>query len=238
MAVISLTGYEPRPRFDDKAWTQARIESTTDLENWVTVETITFEDPDEDPSDPKTRNFTTVIADPAITHLRVVFIDEDSNSDLTSPVPVVKPEALASVTDVQYRLGRELSEIEENQVSALLGMATVNIFNAVDKPIGWVPPIDVKRLFTVMCVELACRAMPNPQALGQVSETIGARSYTTTFARELPGSGIMPTDLEERILRRAVWGQNGGNARGYNDVLVSGLIDQRLREPMAWLDDE
>lgn len=230
MAVISLTGYEPRPRYDDAAWTSARIESTVDLENWVSVETFVFEDPDDDPSEPKTRNFTTVITDPEIIYLRVVFIDDDENSDLTNPVPTERPATLAAITDVQYRLGRELNDTEETQVVALLGMATVNIYNAVDKAVGWEPPLDVRRLFTVMCVELATRAMSNPQALGQLSESLGAYSKTVTFPREIPGSGIMLTNAEELMLRRAVYGSNAGMGTS-QDFAANGSFLQ----PMVWI---
>lgn len=238
MSVFSLTDYEPRPRFDGEAWTSARIEGTSDLESWDLITEIDLDPVDDDPTMPQIRNFTVVLEDPETTYLRVSFIDDASNIDITDPVPVAETPALATVSDVQVRLARNLSESEEAQVSFLLNVATTNIFNAVDKDADWVIPPAVKPLMSMMCVELATRAMSNPQALGQISETIGARSYTTTFPREIPGSGIMLTELEELMLRRAVWGQNAGTERGTSDVLNSGLADIAMREPMVWIGED
>jgi hypothetical protein len=238
MSVISLTGYEPSARYDGNPWTAARIEGTSDLATWAAVELFTFDDPDEDPSVPAERNFTTALVDPSQTYVRVVFLDDDGNQEITGPVLTSPAVPLASVGDVQVRLGRNLSDAEEAQVNLLLTVATTNIINAVDKDEAWEIPPTVKPLLSMMCVELVTRAMANPQALGQISETIGARSYTTTFPREIPGSGIMLTELEELMLRRAVWGQNAGTERGYNDVLVDGLVDQQLREPMVWIGED
>ena len=53
MAVISLTGYRPSPRYDGKWWTEARIEgATSEAGAYAEVETITLDPVVHDPTEP------------------------------------------------------------------------------------------------------------------------------------------------------------------------------------------
>lgn len=230
--VVSLDDYQPRERFDGNAWTTANLEISADLETWTINESVTFDDPDEDPAVPKDRRFTTVITDSEARYIRVVFVDDYDNEDITEPVALAPTPQLATVTDVRNRLARPLTEPEETQVGSLITAATVNILNAVDKDADWTIPPEIKPLLAMLCVEVVSRAMSNPQAIGQESETLGAYSHTTTYAREIPGSGLLLTNVEELLIRRAVWGTNAGTARGYQRDLYLYGQESAVLEPV------
>jgi len=221
MSVISLTDYKPMPRYDGQAWAVARIEGAPEQSGpWAQVEAFPLDPIDDDPSQPQTRNFTVAYDDATVEWLRLVWVDQSGNQDATLPIDTecCATGALAEVSDVEIRLGRDLTERQTAQADALLRQATTNIYNAADKDASWQPPAEIEPLLSMLAVELACRAMANPQALGQISESLGAYSSTTTYPRELPGSGIMLTEVEELMIRRAVWGQNAGTYRPDTDA--------------------
>ena len=155
MSLISLTDYRPMPRYDDKSWTGARIEGGAEEGPWSTIATVPFADPDPDPAKPVERNFTVNVEDPDVTWLRVVFIDEDGEQDVTNPVPTVPTvEELATIRDVALRLGRYLTDSEEVQVNSLIITATNVIYAAVDKPSTYEPTPDTRDFLNGLCVEL------------------------------------------------------------------------------------
>lgn len=229
MSVISITDYRPAPRFDGQPWTSARLDgSVSSTGDWETIDTFSFE-PDADPAEPAIRSFTTEQGDPAFTWLRLVWIDEDGNQDVTDPVPAVSPApAFATVRDVEIRLGHDLDERQSEQADMCLALASINILNAVDKNASWVVPVEVKPTFSMLCVEVACRGMSNPQALASQSENLGAYSVTQAFSRDIPGSGVALTDAEELMLRRLVYGTNSASPRTRSlasDVYDSGYLN-------------
>jgi hypothetical protein len=225
MSLISLTDYRPMPRYDGVSWEAARIEGTDDPEGtWATITTVTFDEPDADPTKPVERNFTIALEDPTIAWLRVVFIDGDGEQDLTNPVATTGVTSeLATIRDIALRLGRYLTESEEVQAASLITSATSNIYSAVDKPPTWVPPADVVGFLNGLCTELVARGMPNPHALASESETLGAHSVTQQYSRDLPGSGIMLTAAEELAARRIVYGTNSGSSKALS--VADGVAD-------------
>lgn len=75
--VVTFRDYTPAARVDGNPWTAARIEEAVSaLGPWDFVETLTFGDPDPDPSTPASRDFTTTqgTLDPG--WYRVVFLDD------------------------------------------------------------------------------------------------------------------------------------------------------------------
>jgi hypothetical protein len=229
MSLISLTDYRPMPRYDTLSWTGARIEGATaevpEGATWSTIATVPFQEPDPNPAEPIERNFTISVEDPDITWLRVIFVDDHGEQDVTNPVSMsAATSELAVIRDVAKRLGRFLTDGEEVQVNALIITATNNIYAAVDKPSTWMPEADVRGFLNGMCVELVVRAMPNPHALASQSETLGAHSVQQAYSRDIPGSGIMLTAAEELAVRRVVFGRttDSSKAPGLPDEVADG----------------
>lgn len=86
--VISFNNYRPPERFDDVPWTRAQIdEAPAATGPWTTIDTITFDDPDDDPSDPQARSFTTANGTAPDLWYRVTFLDgADGETEPTTPV--------------------------------------------------------------------------------------------------------------------------------------------------------
>lgn len=92
MSVISLSDYKPRPRYDGKAWKEARIEGAeSSLGPWAEIQVFTLTPEDGDPSTPASRNFTTEEATPKQTWVRIVFIDGDGDEEATEALQVTPP---------------------------------------------------------------------------------------------------------------------------------------------------
>ena len=210
MASLSTTGWVPQPRYDGEKYVQARLESSILIDGpWVTVETFPITQTDE--TDPDSHNFTTELMDPTHQYIRLVWIDQDGGQDVTDPVAIAATTSFGSLNHVRVRLGRPLTQAQEEQAELLLSLATINILMALGKGGTWNAGT-AKPFLDGLAVEIACRAMANPQSLGQESETLGSYSHTTTYPREIPGSGIALTDAEELAARRAVYGSNMGSA--------------------------
>lgn len=107
--VVTLGGYTPGIRYDGNPWTSATIgESATSVGPFTTIDTFTFSVPDADPSNPKTREFTTANAQLSSGWYLVTFLDAHGNQQPTTPVPYPPPgpqamPAYCSVLDVQSR---------------------------------------------------------------------------------------------------------------------------------------
>ena len=215
MSLISLTDYRPMPRYDGKSWTGSRVEGATDSEGpWSGIATVTFDELDSDPAKPIERNFTVSLDDSAVSWLRVVFIDEDGEQDVTNPVPTVPTMTeLATIRDVALRLGRFLSDSEEVQVNSLITSATNVIYGAVDKPLEWEPTKNQRDFLSGLCIEVVVRAMANPHALYSLTETLGQHSVTQMYSRDITGGGMMLLPAEELAARRIVYGTTSGSAR-------------------------
>lgn len=122
--IVSLTDYEPEPRFDSVPWTQARIEEAAAASGpWTAIETIALNPVDADPSEPVARSFTTTHATLAGSGwYRVVWVDGAANESATPPVQ--NSLLFASAIDLGHRLGIDLTEAEENRANYLLTVAT------------------------------------------------------------------------------------------------------------------
>lgn len=108
MTLLTLFNYTPPARYDDEAWTQARIEQS-DAEDgtFTTLETIDLAPVDVDPRDPYSRSFTTEDAT-AGDWYRIVWIDGDGTlSEPTLPVQMVDQSA-TTIYGTQTELARRL----------------------------------------------------------------------------------------------------------------------------------
>ena len=122
--------------------------------------------------------------------------------------------AFADVTDVATRLGRDLTADEGGQATYLLDLATSVIAAACDKTDAWAAALTpVPTILNMFCVELAVRGMANPSGLASVSEALGQYSSTQRFRDAAAGGGMALSELEERVIRRAVFGTNSASAK-------------------------
>lgn len=113
--VVTLEGYVPPPRYEapPNPWTEAELQESTEspFGTWITIDSYVFADPDVDPTNPKTRNFTTENATAESAWYRVIF--QDADGDVSAPssprasgaVPPSQP-----LPDLTYATLEELRE--------------------------------------------------------------------------------------------------------------------------------
>lgn len=122
--------------------------------------------------------------------------------------------AFADVTDVATRLGRDLTSDEGGQATYLLDLATALIAAACDKDDAWAAALSpVPAILNLFCVELVVRGMANPTGLASVSEALGQYSSTQRFREAAAGGGMFLSELEERVIRRAVFGSTTASVK-------------------------
>lgn len=131
--------------------------------------------------------------------------------------------ALATVEDVEIRLGRELPEAERDQVTALLDDAELILRNRIPTLLD---KADEDELFrdTVVLVEsrMVMRVIRNPD--GYTQETDGNYSYTINGR---VASGLLETLPDE-------WALLGASAGMFMIKPVVEVIQNR--EPVFWYD--
>lgn len=87
MSVVTFRDYIPTPRADGIPWSKARIEeSLTEIGPWVQIDLLTFNDPDNDPNEPRPRSFTTHNATLESGWYLVTFLDDVGNAQPTFPI--------------------------------------------------------------------------------------------------------------------------------------------------------
>lgn len=122
--------------------------------------------------------------------------------------------AFATADDIASRLGRALGVSETAPVDLLLELATGAIAAAADRDDDWAAALSpVPTMLKAICIELVVRALANPQNLDSMQEGLGAHQYSVRFRQ----AGILPTEMEERIIRRTVYGTNAASTRA-NDL--------------------
>jgi len=201
--VRSLEDFTPPKRFDALPFTEASIqESATEDGPWTTLETFAILPIDSDPSDPAERSFTTALATLEEGWYRLLWEDAASSQFLSDAVFFEADfTAFATVSDVESRLGRELTDAETDQIEWVLALVTSLIADA-----GGIAAADfdpVPAYFKVLCVEKCVVALSNPTGLAAQSETLGAYSYSNTFPRNAGDSiGVFLNDHELRYVRQ------------------------------------
>lgn len=126
--------------------------------------------------------------------------------------------AFASTSDVGDRLGRVLSAGEEQSVQLLLDGATAVIAHAAGRDDAWATDLDpVPELIRFLAIEVACRALANPNQLDSLQETLGQASYSARFR----DAGLMLTDTEQALVTAALYTGTGSSR-------VSSIVDDVL----------
>ena len=109
--------------------------------------------------------------------------------------------AFATTSDVSARLGRTLTSGEETTVEFLLDGAAAIIADAAGQTEDYFLELDpVPPILLFVSVEVACRALANPNGLDSLSETVGANSYSVRFR----DAGLGLTRDERRQIRALV----------------------------------
>lgn len=116
--------------------------------------------------------------------------------------------ALASLQDVQLRLGRTLSASEVQSVTSLLDASSAVIESVVGPAadLDPVPPV-----VAAVCVNMTLRGLANPMGFASDTESLGAYSKSQTYNNA--STGIEPTQAESLLLQRAIWGTTTASGR-------------------------
>ncbi len=138
--VITFEQYQPSPRYDSLPWTEVRIQeaATATAVNaaWTTLETITLDPVDTDPTNPASRDFTTELAsDTAGLWYRLIFVDASGDSlQPTVPVQNVPPSsAYATVTELARILKiRSVTDEQRDAMERVLLAAAGEINAEID----------------------------------------------------------------------------------------------------------
>jgi hypothetical protein len=213
----SLEDFTPPKRFDNEPFTSVRMQEAEGSGGpWTTLETITIDPVDADPSAPATRSYTTGLATLEEGWLRLEWVDDDGAIFDSDPVRFPTPGSrLASAADVATRLATDLSERQEDQIDVLLDAATALILEAAGKDDAWLADQDpVPQVLRWVCVEVVCRGMVNAQGLASESKTLGQFSYQRSYGNGAAGrSSLLLSQTDRLLIKRAVWGTNTATAR-------------------------
>lgn len=105
--------------------------------------------------------------------------------------------AFATLQDVEARLGRELTESEQDVAGYVLEAVSDAIAGEFNLP------DDVPAVVALVCVEKAVGALNNPQGLASFTEQLGSYRRSGTFPRAAD-LGIHLSATERRAIRRAL----------------------------------
>jgi hypothetical protein len=108
-------------------------------------------------------------------------------------------------TKLKSKLGRPFTSDETAAADLLLEGASVAIDEATEKAEVADPP----KVFKFVALEAASRAASNPGGLASGSETLGVYSYSEKYLND---GSVWLTEVEERMVRRAVHGTLTGSA--------------------------
>lgn len=118
----------------------------------------------------------------------------------------------ATAEDVETRLGRELTEQQQDAAEFVSELVTDLICEVagINEPDENVPAY-----YRALCVEKAVAAISNPENLSSMSRSLGSFSQSSTFQRisVRDTSGISLTEFEERKIRQIASGRASGSSR-------------------------
>ncbi len=151
---------------------------------------------------------------------------ESSDPDilLVGPLPATAG-LFASLTDLAVMMGKanagELSAAQATQGTLLLTIASGLITEAVGRDAEWAVELDpVPAMLRAVCVTAAKRVMDNATGARSESETLGQYSHSVSYTDG--AHGVMLSDAEVRLCRRAVHGRLSASSR-------PGAIVDRIR---------
>ncbi len=129
-------------------------------------------------------------------------------------------------TDIATRLGRtQLTTAEQNQADLLLEQAIAAIADACGKDDDWSDALDpIPAALAGFTIEVVVRTMAVPVGVRSQQEQLGQYSHSESYPDALAG-GLQLTDVEERRVRRIVFGSNSGSAQAESIITDLFAID-------------
>jgi hypothetical protein len=145
----------------------------------------------------------------------VVLLEQELIVTATAVEPA-RVENFATLDQLAMRLGQidatGLTAAQQAQGNMLLGIVTGLVIGAVGRDDDWAASLTtVPAVLTGVCLEACARVMQNPSSARSESETLGQYSHSASFTDG--AHGLMLTDAEEMLCRRAVLGALSGSAR-------------------------
>lgn len=190
--IVSFNNYRPPARFDDVPWLQAQIdEAGTFTGPWTTIDTVTFDVPDTDPSDPQERSFTTPNGTAPDLWYTVTFLDGSGGRSIpTNPVQNTTGGAPYATTDELFRVLKVRTPSADQIVAAQgdLDTATIEINAEIDLADDHAPlTSDELELCRGVCIDRAADLWRHresaPGILGIVDEGVPTQPSRYSFAR-------------------------------------------------------
>jgi hypothetical protein len=128
----------------------------------------------------------------------------------------------AKATDVETRLCRPLSDLENSAAAAAITTVTGLVVDCAGRDDAWAEALDpVPEALKSLCVEKAVGVIANPAGLTSQSETIGTYTLSQGFQKS-ESSALFLTPFEERLVSRAVYGTTTGSS------LPVGMFDREI----------
>lgn len=115
----------------------------------------------------------------------------------------------AAISDIEARLGRDLTTAEEATYGSILDAVSAEINTLLDLDADLATP---PAAFKGVTVTAAIRLANNPEGLAARSETLGAYQHSQTFPRATDTATLL-SNSEIRLLRKAVYKTNVGSPR-------------------------
>lgn len=131
-------------------------------------------------------------------------------------VPTTDPPGeFATLDQLATLLGKagaaDLTTEEAALGALLLTLASGLIIDAVGKDEAWAIALGpIPSVLRAVCLAAAKRVMDNPTGVRSQSETLGQHSYSSSYTDG--AHGLMLTDYETTLVRRAVIGRLSGSA--------------------------
>lgn len=131
MSVVSLPGYEPLPRFDGVPWVSAQIsEGAVQAGPFTLIDTIPLVPVDADPSEPQSRDFTSVNAMLASGWYPVALLDAAGHSWAFPPRPFPPPaeepvRPIVSLGDLKDSLGVKKPDRDADLMRIVRGVTVI-----------------------------------------------------------------------------------------------------------------
>lgn len=140
----------------------------------------------------------------------------------------------ATLEELGVRMGMTFTTTQATQGALLLSLATGLIIEAVNRDDAWAATLSpIPRLVRAVCLEVVARVMSNPTGARSESETLGQYQHSQSFT---DGShGVILTDAEAMMCRRAIIGATSGSAR--TDSLAA-IVADNLPNTLTGLIDE
>lgn len=134
--VVTLEGYTPARRYDSTTWTQATIEESASPSGpWTLIDTQTLSPVDTDPTNPKTRSFTTTAATLTAGWYRVAFKDAAGHTQYANPVSLSV--GLISLERLKDSLDIGINDTDDDdKLTRAIAAASTAVLNYTERKFG------------------------------------------------------------------------------------------------------